>query len=104
MPRRWYYHASHPDHRFDIVEEGLSGWEGGPVFLFKYRDFAEDYIRDEPMDVFKVDGKGLRLEPDAEDPEAAVYTFDRVASSRVRYVGTYLDGERIPFKPGQEDW
>jgi len=97
VPKRYYFHAAPPSARQAILTEGLrpgkSASYGPPaVYLFRFRDFAENYVS-RPMDVWQVDVKGLRLWPDPEDPAAASYVDQPIVAKRLKFLGTYLDGE-----------
>lgn len=98
--QRYYYHAAPPMHRDTIARLGLHPGRAasyGPpaVYLFRNRLFAENYVAGRAFDVWRVDVTGLALWPDPEDPTAAVYSEDPIPASRLKYLGTYRDGEEI---------
>jgi len=94
------YHAASPENRENIEKHGLKpGLEAsyGPpaVYLFISDLFAENYITDVPLDVWKVDMKGLSTHPDPEDPSAARYYKGTIEPSRLTYTGTFLNGQLL---------
>ena len=98
--QRYYFHAAPPEARDRIAHTGLrpgSTASYGPpaVYLFRWRTFAEDYTS-RPMDVWRVDTAGLWLYPDPEDPTAAVFSERPVGRERLRFLGTYFQGEEVP--------
>ncbi len=67
------------------------------MYLFRSRLFAENYVSDAPWDVWKVDtgAHGIDVRPDPEDPKEAVYTEQAVPADALKFVGTFLNGEKI---------
>jgi hypothetical protein len=99
--KRYYFHASPLSVRERIIREGLrpgivASYGPPAVYFFRTQLFAENYLSDRPMDVWRVDAKGLDVYPDPEDPTDAAYSEDAVAPQRLRYVGTFFDGEPLP--------
>ena len=104
MTQRFLFHAAPPRAREQIRNHGLRPATPtssrlvahGPaaVYLFRWRQFAENYRLDEAYDVWRVDTDGLDLYADPEDPEAAVYCPARIDPRRLRLLGTYCGGER----------
>lgn len=110
MPKqRICYHATTPDTRESIREHGLrpGTWASfGPpaVYLYEVEDYATGYVMDEPMDVWRVDANGLRLEPDPEDPEVSFYSLTPIPPERLSFHGTFLGGELFAGElPGRDD-
>ena len=100
---RVMYHASPVHNRAAIratgLHPGFSASYGPPgVYMFRYDYFATSYhphYLSEPMDVWEVETSGIKVHPDPEDPEAAVYTERDIPRTRVKLLGTYLDDEEV---------
>lgn len=104
------YHAAPKEAREDILANGLD-WRRSPraseppdprnlapvaVYFSLTKDDALDMMSDglsETHDLYEVDVKGLSLAPDPYQPDAAVYTRDRVPADRLRIVASWAPKE-----------
>lgn len=98
--QRYFFHASPPEHRDSIKKHGLRPGEsasyGQPgVYLFRHQLIAENYISEEAMDVWRVDATGFVVEIDPEDRKEAAYVEKPIPASRLKYLGTFKDGEPV---------
>lgn len=103
------FHASAFENRASIMAQGLipgSGADLAPpgVYLFRNESGAEQYITDYPMDIWAVNVRGLDLNPDLEDPDEAVFLKDPISPDRMKFIGTWLHGERMRVPVNPNDW
>lgn len=101
---RYCYHTASPLKREEILEKGLLPGEeasyGEPgVYLWRRRWVAETFHwldSRELLDVWRVDVSGVPLDRDPEDPSEAVYTTKPIPPKKLRFVGTFSDGVKVP--------
>ncbi len=104
------YHASSPSNRRNIMSKGLEpGQEAsyGPpaVYLFTEDFLAQNYVTNEPMDVWEVDVAGLEIKEDPEDPKVARYYDSIIDKGRLNHMGIFYEGEPMPEEDyNPEDW
>src|SRR4051812_20539640 len=105
-----HWHAAPVSARQSILRHGLrpgtwaSAGEPG-VYLYSDPLYAQGFADEEhPMDVWRVNTRGLDLRPDPEDPSIAHYTTEVIPPERLAHEGIWNAEGFTPRQWSDEDY